>query len=159
MWAEGEASSGRYSGVGEVRRRGGADGSRKEELGIWKTEEEENSGKDSTCGRRRAKFYSPRSGLGESNLPRTESGIGPGVLYDLHSLCCLLVWTGPGPSVAGASWSPWAQTCCDPHRGTPQSDWINPPESGGGAVHLESHTFRNQTLTGDIVHLVILKDQ
>lgn len=50
MWAEGEASSGGYSGVGEVRRRGGADGSRNEELGIWKTEEEENSGKDSTCG-------------------------------------------------------------------------------------------------------------
>lgn len=49
MWAEGEASSGGYSGVGEVRRRGGADGSRNEELGIWKTEEEENSGNDSTC--------------------------------------------------------------------------------------------------------------
>lgn len=48
MWAEGEASSGGYSGVGEVRRRGGADGSRNEELGIWKTEEEENSGNDST---------------------------------------------------------------------------------------------------------------
>lgn len=49
VWAEGEASSGGYSGVGEVRRRGGADGSRNEELGIWKTEEEENSGNDSTC--------------------------------------------------------------------------------------------------------------
>lgn len=48
MWAEGEASSGGYSGVGEVRRRGGADGSRNEELGIWKTEEEENSGNDNT---------------------------------------------------------------------------------------------------------------
>ena len=49
MWAEGDASSGGYSGVGEVRRRGGAEGSRNEELGIWKTEDEENSGNDSTC--------------------------------------------------------------------------------------------------------------
>lgn len=49
VWADGDASSGGYSGVGEVRRRGGADGSRNEELGIWKTEEEENSGKDITC--------------------------------------------------------------------------------------------------------------
>ena len=52
VWAEGEASSGGYSGVGEVRRRGGADGSRNEELGIWKTEEEENSGNDKTCRER-----------------------------------------------------------------------------------------------------------
>lgn len=36
--------------MGEVSRRGGADESRKEELGIWNTDEEENSGKDSTCG-------------------------------------------------------------------------------------------------------------
>lgn len=56
MCAEGEASSGGYSGVGEVRRRGGADGSRNEELGIWKTEEEENSGKDSTFGERRKRI-------------------------------------------------------------------------------------------------------
>ncbi len=55
MWAEGEASSGGYSGVGEVSRRGGADGSRNEELGIWKTEEEENSGNESTCREKREK--------------------------------------------------------------------------------------------------------
>lgn len=55
MWAEGEASSGGYSGVGEVKRRGGADGSRNEELGIWKTEEEENSGNDSTCREKETK--------------------------------------------------------------------------------------------------------
>lgn len=57
MWADGEASSGRYSGVGEVRRRGGADESRNEELGIWKTEEEENSGNDSTCGDKEEEEY------------------------------------------------------------------------------------------------------
>lgn len=50
VWTEGGASSGGYSGVGEVRRRGGAEGSRNEELGIWKTEDEENSGNDSTYG-------------------------------------------------------------------------------------------------------------
>lgn len=49
VWAEGEASSGGYSGVGLVRSRGGAEGSRNDELGIWKTEDEENSGNDSTC--------------------------------------------------------------------------------------------------------------
>lgn len=48
LWAEGEASSGGYSGVGEVRSSGGAEGSRNEELGIWNTEEEENSGNDRT---------------------------------------------------------------------------------------------------------------
>lgn len=51
--AEGEASSGGYSGVGEVSSRGGAEGSCKEELGIWKTEEEENSGNDRTCREKR----------------------------------------------------------------------------------------------------------
>lgn len=54
--AEGEASSGGYSGVGEVRRRGGAEGSRNEELGIWKTEDDENSGNDSTCGEKEVKW-------------------------------------------------------------------------------------------------------
>jgi hypothetical protein len=48
LWAAGEASSGGYSGVGEVSSRGGAEGSRSEELGIWNTDEEENSGNDST---------------------------------------------------------------------------------------------------------------
>lgn len=63
--AEGEASSGGYSGVGEVSSRGGAEGSCKEELGIWKTEEDENSGKDRTCRerthRRRSHFVSGRA--------------------------------------------------------------------------------------------------
>lgn len=48
LWAEGEASSGGYSGVGGARCRGGAEGSRNEELGIWNTEEDVNSGNDST---------------------------------------------------------------------------------------------------------------
>lgn len=59
VWAEGEASSGGYSGVGDVRRRGGAEGSRNEELGIWKTEEE-NSGNDSTCRKEGRKRVRPR---------------------------------------------------------------------------------------------------
>ena len=48
LWAEGEASSGGYSGVGGARCSGGAEGSRNDELGIWNTEEEVNSGNDST---------------------------------------------------------------------------------------------------------------
>lgn len=49
--AEGEASSGGYSGVGDVKRRGGAEESRNDELGIWKTDEDENSGNDKTLSR------------------------------------------------------------------------------------------------------------
>lgn len=64
VWADGEASSGGYSGVGEVKRRGGADGSRNEELGIWKTDEEENSGNDSTWRKNKDELIHSKWGKG-----------------------------------------------------------------------------------------------
>lgn len=53
MWAEGAASSGGYSGVAEVSRRGGADGSRREGPDIWNTEELEKSWKERTCRKKK----------------------------------------------------------------------------------------------------------
>lgn len=43
VWAEGAASSGGYSGVAEVSRRGGADGSLREGPDIWNSDELEKS--------------------------------------------------------------------------------------------------------------------
>ena len=79
VWAEGGASSGGYSGVGEVRRSGGADGSRNEELGIWKTEEEENSGNDSTCGEKMEGGWGGGGDEGQEELsvPKTTGPLGP----------------------------------------------------------------------------------
>lgn len=49
MWAEGAASSGGNSGVAEVSRRGGAEGSRRAGPDIWNSGELEKSWKERTC--------------------------------------------------------------------------------------------------------------
>lgn len=58
MWAEGAASSGGYSGVAEVSRRGGADGSRREGPDIWNSEELEKSWKERTCRKKKSRWLS-----------------------------------------------------------------------------------------------------
>lgn len=58
VWAEGAASSGGYSGVAEVSRRGGADGSRREGPDIWNSEELEKSWKERTCRKKKSLWLS-----------------------------------------------------------------------------------------------------
>lgn len=58
MWAEGAASSGGYSGVAEVSRRGGADGSLSEGPDIWNSEELEKSWKERPCGEKQSRWLS-----------------------------------------------------------------------------------------------------